>query len=146
MPHQTQHLYILLEVRPPYVRLSSVVRSVCHNFKFHFPCSYRSTCFIIVPSRLRHALGLTFLWNFSFFLPNPERKCKVVAGLMQFAGLLMLLMMLLLKWLVMKPLHAVMLLLKWGSRVLLYVVVDVIVEVAGDEAASCCPQIFLQSR
>ena len=35
---------------PSCVRLS-VGRSVCHNFKFHFQCSYRSTCFLLALSK-----------------------------------------------------------------------------------------------
>merc|ERR1712200_177166 len=39
----------LLEVKLPYEPVcQSVGWSICHNCKFHFPCSYRSTCLFVL--------------------------------------------------------------------------------------------------
>ena len=43
----------------------SVCRSVCHNVKFHFPCSYRSPCF-----RALLALFSSDCWKIEFWWIN----------------------------------------------------------------------------
>ena len=45
-----------LEVNLPYDPVCpSIGRSVCHDFKFHFPCPYRNTCFdSLAPSSFFH--------------------------------------------------------------------------------------------
>ena len=67
-------LLCLLEVKLPYEPVCpsvgrSVGLSVFHNFKFNFPCSYRSTCYKIL-----YIITL-FLsnWNLPLPLDNPAR-------------------------------------------------------------------------
>ena len=45
-----RHSYVgLLEMNLPYDTVCPLVGpSDCHNFKFHFPCSYRSTCWLLI--------------------------------------------------------------------------------------------------
>ena len=49
-----------------------VCRSVCHNSKFHFPCSYRSTfCFLLHASRLWFSLNP---WQYVLRLCTPVQQ------------------------------------------------------------------------
>ena len=50
----------------------SVCRSVCHNVKFHFPCSYRSPCFRALALFSSDCWKIEFLWMNEYVLGDTH--------------------------------------------------------------------------